>query len=98
MSATYKIVRFHFDGDNQTIAWGQSLEQAQAHCERDDTSGSGWFDGYVQETEDDDDEDDDNSYECDTCGRIGTVDDGISGDGGECPDEDCGGTVHVVLR
>lgn len=47
----YRIVRYHFDGDNQTIAHGLTLEEAQAHCNRPDTHGSGWFDGYVQEFE-----------------------------------------------
>jgi len=36
-------------------------------------------------------------YECDECGRIGTEDDGISGDGDDCPDEECDGTVRLLL-
>lgn len=32
-------------------------------------------------------------YQCDTCGRLGTEDDGITGVGDECPDEDCDGTI-----
>jgi hypothetical protein len=35
---------------------------------------------------------------CDVCGRIGTVDDGISGDRDDCPDEECEGTVHSLAR
>lgn len=46
---TYKIVRFHFNKDNETIERGLTLEQAQAHCNRDDTHGDGWFDGYEEE-------------------------------------------------
>lgn len=49
MPNTYKIVRFHFQGDNEVIETGLTLEQAQAHCQRDDTHGDGWFDGYEQE-------------------------------------------------
>lgn len=46
---TYEIVRFVFQGDNEVIATGLTLEEAQAHCEREDTHGSGWFDGYRRE-------------------------------------------------
>jgi hypothetical protein len=48
---TYKIVRFHQDLDtpNETLVRGLTLEQAQAHCQRDDTHGDGWFDGYTEE-------------------------------------------------
>lgn len=50
MDETYKIVRFFQDGrDNETIVRGLTLEQAQAHCQRDDTHGDGWFDGYTEE-------------------------------------------------
>ena len=49
-SMTYKIVRFYRDGRNRrTIKKGLSLEQAQAHCEREDTAGEGWFDGYTED-------------------------------------------------
>jgi hypothetical protein len=47
----YKIVRFRFNGENETIVTGLTLEQAQAHCERPDTHGEGWFDGYLKEEE-----------------------------------------------
>ena len=44
---TYKIVRFYQDDTpNETIVRGLNLDQAQAHCRRDDTHGDGWFDGY----------------------------------------------------
>lgn len=47
--ATYKIVRFRFKGNKRTIKRGLTLEEAQAHCQRADTSGPGWFDGYEEE-------------------------------------------------
>ncbi len=51
---TYKIVRFYADDghpDNRkVIERGLSLEEAQAHCKRKDTSEAGvWFDGYEEE-------------------------------------------------
>jgi len=46
---TYKIIRFRFNGTNRVIKRGLSLEEAQAHCSRDDTRGDGWFDGYNEE-------------------------------------------------
>jgi hypothetical protein len=46
---TYKIVRFQFDAENETIRRGLTLEEAQAHCRREDTHGDGWFDGYEEE-------------------------------------------------
>lgn len=50
MSETYKIVRFHRDNpekNGEIIEEGLTLEEAQAHCQRDDTKGDGWFDGYT---------------------------------------------------
>ncbi len=49
---TYKIIRFReaFDPSPRTIKKGLTLEEAQAHCRRDDTHGDGWFDGYDEET------------------------------------------------
>jgi hypothetical protein len=49
----YKIVRFTFDDDNpdnhKVIKTGLTLEEAQAHCRRDDTRKKGvWFDGYTE--------------------------------------------------
>jgi hypothetical protein len=46
---TYKIVRFHFQGESETMQTGLTLDEAQAHCRRDDTHGDGWFDGYTEE-------------------------------------------------
>lgn len=46
---TYEIVRFRFKDEPQVIQQGLTLEQAQAWCERDDTHGEGWFDGYRKE-------------------------------------------------
>jgi hypothetical protein len=46
---SYKIVRFHFMGENEVIKTGQTLEQAQEWCRRDNTRGDGWFDGYDEE-------------------------------------------------
>ena len=45
----YKIIRFRFNGSNRTIKRGITLEEAQAHCQREDTHGDGWFDGYAEE-------------------------------------------------
>lgn len=52
---TYKIVRFMFDEGHpdhrKIIATGLTLEEAQEHCNSDDTHGDGWFDGYEEEIE-----------------------------------------------
>ena len=50
----YKIVRFCFDDNDpdhhKVIKTGLTLEEAQDHCQRDDTREQGvWFDGYYQE-------------------------------------------------
>jgi hypothetical protein len=47
MEDLYDIVRFHFQGDNVVMDTGLTLEEAQEHCQREDTHGDGWFDGYV---------------------------------------------------
>lgn len=47
--ATYSIVRFRFKGEREVIATGLTLDEAQEHCQRDDTHGDGWFDGYTAE-------------------------------------------------
>jgi hypothetical protein len=49
MDNTYKIIRFRFDGENEIIETGLTLEEAQEHCDDPDTRGDGWFDGYEQE-------------------------------------------------
>tara|TARA_R110000824_G_scaffold247940_3_gene437032 strand:+ start:4713 stop:4970 length:258 start_codon:yes stop_codon:yes gene_type:complete len=46
---TYQIIRFRWGGRPKARQAGLTLEQAQAHCQRDDTSGDGWFDGYQAE-------------------------------------------------
>ena len=43
---SYKIIRFRQNGGNTVVETGLTLEEAQAHCQREDTSGDGWFDGY----------------------------------------------------
>mgnify|MGYP003650780286 FL=1 len=68
--ATYQIIRFFQEADNEVIDTGLTLEQAQEHCNDPETSSStatsadaeivtetwgAWFDGY---TVDDDEEDD----------------------------------------
>ena len=53
----YKIVRFICkewgDVKRTTIKKGLTLQEAQAHCQREDThgvhNGHKWFDGYEQE-------------------------------------------------
>lgn len=46
MADLYKIVRFYFKKPSRVIKRGLTLEEAQAHCSREDTHGDGWFDGY----------------------------------------------------
>ena len=52
---SYKIIRFRFEGKNRVIKRGLTLEEAQAHCRRDDTrkedknGNTVWFDGYDEE-------------------------------------------------
>jgi len=52
---TYRIVRFKRWYPNRTIKRGLSLEDAQAHCSRENThklNSNGnviWFDGYEKE-------------------------------------------------
>jgi hypothetical protein len=50
---TYKIVRHTFDENDErnreVIHTGLTLEEAQAHCHREDTKGNGWFDAYTEE-------------------------------------------------
>lgn len=50
--ATYKIRRSFFRGGTQDVEGmtGLTLEEAQAHCQRDDTREAGvWFDCYTEE-------------------------------------------------
>lgn len=46
---TYRIVRFQKDGEREIIGRGFTLEDAKEHCNRDDTQGPGWFDGFERE-------------------------------------------------
>ena len=45
----YQIIRFSQDRPNRVVKSGLTLEQARDHCNRDDTRGPGWFDGYQEE-------------------------------------------------
>lgn len=47
---TYEIRRFHFRGGFEVVQTGLTLEEAREHCQRDDTRGDGWFDGYTEES------------------------------------------------
>lgn len=44
----YEIVRFRFKEHPEVLERNVTLEYAQEWCERDDTHGEGWFDGYRQ--------------------------------------------------
>ncbi len=46
MTQLYDIVRFQQSGPTVLIKARVTLEAAQAHCQRADTRGPGWFDGY----------------------------------------------------
>jgi len=47
---TYQIVRFYRDDRRREVQeTGLTLKKAQAHCQREDTKGTDWFDGYEQE-------------------------------------------------
>jgi hypothetical protein len=45
----YKIVKFIFQGENETIAEGLTLAEAKEYCQGEDAHGLGWFYGYTQE-------------------------------------------------
>ena len=57
MRDTYKIVRLYRNGngETETIKRGLTLEEAQAHCRREDTHEKApdgnvlWFDGYEED-------------------------------------------------
>jgi hypothetical protein len=54
MENTFKIIRFRKDEEgfpvrNRTIKRGLTEKEAQEHCQREDTHGEGWFDGYTKE-------------------------------------------------
>jgi len=45
----YKIIRYFRDNfTKKVIKKGLTLKEAQTHCQREDTEGDGWFDGYTQ--------------------------------------------------
>ncbi len=48
---TYSIYRVYedLDKDQELIAEGLTLKEAQAHCSQPDTQGDGWFDGFERE-------------------------------------------------
>ena len=46
---TYKIIRFGLGSEPRVIYTGLTLEEARAHCSREETHGEGWFDGYEEE-------------------------------------------------
>jgi len=46
---TYKIIRFKFKEDSEVIKIGLTLEEAQKHCNSEETHGENWFDGYTEE-------------------------------------------------
>jgi hypothetical protein len=50
---TYMILRFSFWNETEVIETGLTLEAAQEWCQREDTRGEGWFDGYTREEESD---------------------------------------------
>jgi|TARA_R110000744_G_scaffold356331_1_gene463066 hypothetical protein len=52
---SFKIIRFRKDKEgypvgNQTIKHGLTEKEAQEHCQREDTHGEDWFDGYTKES------------------------------------------------
>jgi hypothetical protein len=51
MADTYRIIRFYAQAgkEKDIINTGLTLEEAEAHCDRDDTHGPGWFDGREKE-------------------------------------------------
>ena len=46
---TYSIVRYYKEKHSKVIKTGLSLEDAKQHCNRRDTKGEDWFDGFVRE-------------------------------------------------
>lgn len=47
---TYMIVRYNYSNeDKRVVKTGLTLEEARDHCQREDTHGDEWFDGYDQE-------------------------------------------------
>ena len=48
---TYTVYRYcrECGKEREEIKTGLTLEEAQEHCQRYDTCGEGWFDGYTKE-------------------------------------------------
>jgi len=46
---TYRIVRYHKNGNREVLETDLTLEEAQEHCSDPDTKGEDWFDGYERE-------------------------------------------------
>ncbi len=58
---SYKIIRHHFQSENEVTQTGLTLEEAQEHCNDPETSSrtcseattatdpGQWFDGYTEE-------------------------------------------------
>jgi hypothetical protein len=48
---TYRIVRYHFNKENEVLKRHVTLEEAQEHCNNERTSNleEGWFDGFTEE-------------------------------------------------
>lgn len=43
----YRVIRFYQNGRKpRTIKNGLTEAEVQSHCQREDTHGPGWFDGY----------------------------------------------------
>ena len=45
----YKIVRFRKSGNNKTVRKGLTLNDAKLWCNRPDTKGKNWFDGFTKQ-------------------------------------------------
>ena len=46
---TFEVVRFRFEQPSEVIKTGLTLDEAQEWCQRDNTRGADWFDGYREE-------------------------------------------------
>lgn len=54
---SYEIVRFSMNAPQEVLDTVETLEEAQEWCNREDTHGEGWFDGYRKIEDEDEDED-----------------------------------------
>lgn len=77
MDDSYKIIRFCRDRPNEVVETGLTLEEAQEHCQSEDTHGDGWFDGFELENPSDEvlaereEADERLRYGIDALGRLG---------------------------